>query len=193
MRYDENAIARRVTSLSLSRRVLFACGCAERLMPAYRWYCDRAGLGDFFVVRQALDTAWSGGLQEGVPAPPEIPRIRAQVEALVPSDDDEENFPGSAVAQNAVAGVAYALRTWETADPQEAVWSARQLYEAADVIVQQGAPVQTYVGDIDSEAPVQLVLQGMHAALGHESDASDMLTSAKADGEEFLKFLTRVD
>lgn len=193
VRYDEDAIADAVRGLPLSRRVLFACACAERLMPAYRWFCDQVGLGDFIVIRQALDAAWSGGRQERLPAPPEIARWRDRVEALLLSHDDEEAFPGSAVAQNAVACVAYALRAWETAEPQEAVWSARQLYEAADVVVQQSAPAQTYVDDIDLEPPVQLMLQGMHAALQDAPTVDELLARAKADGQEFLKFLTGAD
>src|SRR5438105_4030574 len=126
-------------------------------MPAYRWFCGRSRSSDLVEIREALDTAWSVSLPDSAPAPPEISRWRQRVEGLVPSDDEVEMSPGSAVAQNAVACVAYALRAWETADPQESAWSARQLYEAADVVVQQGAPTQTYIKDVDMEAPVQLM------------------------------------
>jgi hypothetical protein len=192
VKYDESAIANRVAVLPLTQRVLFASACAERLMPAYRWFCDRTGLNDFAVVRNALDAAWSVERYQRRSTPPEISRWREQVEALIPSDDDEDAFPGSAVAQNAVACVAYALRTWETADPQEAVWSARQLYEAADVVVQQGAPIQTYVDEVDFEPPVQLMLQGVRSALEDDLNVDDLLAAAEADGREFLRFLTGV-
>ena len=40
-------------------------------------------------------------------------------------------------AQNAIAAIAYAARAWLTDDPQEALWAARQVYEAADYGAQQ--------------------------------------------------------
>jgi hypothetical protein len=190
LRFDEGALADRLKAMPLSGRVLFACACAERLMPAYRWFCERSGLSDSGVIREALDAAWAIGPSDASLVPSEIAAWRERVEGLVPDDDDEALFPGSAVAQNAVAGVAYALRAWETADPQESVWAARQLYEAADVVVQQGAPSQTYVDDVDSEPPVQLMLRGMQSALQGAPTVDDLLVAAEADGQEFLKFLT---
>lgn len=44
-------------------------------------------------------------------------------------------------AQNAAAAVACAVRTWMTDEPQEAVWGARQVYEAADYAAQHALPM----------------------------------------------------
>lgn len=98
---------------------------------------------------------------------------------------------GSAVAQNAVACVAYALEVRQTGDVQKAVWAARQLYEAADSVVQQGSAVQTYVEDIDQEPPVGLMVRGIYAALDAADSVSsaDLLASARQDGEAFLGFV----
>jgi hypothetical protein len=141
-------------------------------MPLYRWCFDRTGIGEFDAVRSALDVGWSAAGPDRAPAD-KVERYRVEIEALVPSEDDDQFSPGAAVAQNAIACVAYVLRTWETEDPQDAVWAARQLYEAADFIVQQGAAAQTYIEDIEGEAPVQLVLRGIDSAL-NDLNSSDM-------------------
>ena len=102
-------------------------------------------------------------------------------------------FPGAAVAENAVAAVCYAMEVCLTGDVQASVWAARQLYEAADSVVQQGAAAQTYVADIDREQPVRMLLEGIEAALGgaDSPDAGDLRVKAEEDGRRFLALLTR--
>jgi uncharacterized protein YjaG (DUF416 family) len=188
--YDEARIADRLAALPLASRVLFGCACAERLMPAYRWFCHKTGSGDFELVRQILDAGWSMSGPDLAPEP-ESGLWREQIGQVVPGDDDEALLPGSAVAQNAVASVAYVLEAWCTGDGRASVWAARQLYEAADVIVQQGAAAQSYVEDISNEAPVQLVLAGISSALDDlaDPDPRRLLEAAQRDGDAFLAFL----
>jgi len=182
--YDESEIAGRLAALPPAARALFACACAERLMAAFRWFCDLTGSASFKVVREALDAAWSpDGAGRAVEA--------GDVTALVPGDEEGELSLASAVAQNAVACVAYALQVRQTGAVEAAVWAARQLYEAADAVVQQGAAVQAYVEDIDQEPPVQLMARGIYAALDTAASASaaDLLARARQDGEAFLGFV----
>jgi hypothetical protein len=190
--YDEVALSHSLRALPLAKRVVFACACAERLLPAFRWFCERSGSDDFEVIREALDAAWSAAHLDELSESPEVAACREQVEALVPDAGDDGLFPASAIAQNAVAGVAYALRTWEAADSQASVWAARQLYEAGDVLVQQGAAVQTYIENIDMEAPLQLMLRGIGGALHDLAilDSSSIRQKAEVDGEAFLEFMT---
>lgn len=171
--YDETDIAGRLADLPPAARAAFACACAERLMASFRWFCDMSCSASFKAVREALDAAWSGS-GAGWPAG------ASEVAALVPDDEEGEMALGSAVAQNVVACVAYALEVRQTGDVQKAVWAARQLYEAADSVVQQGSAVQTYVEDIDQEPPVLLIVRGIYAALYAADSVSpaDLLASA---------------
>lgn len=182
--YDETEIAGRLAALPPAARTLFACACAERLMSAFRWFCERVGSPSYDFVREALNGAWS-------PGDPVRATGEREVAELVPDDDDGDLALGSAVAQNAVACVAYALGVRQTGEVQKAVWAARQLYDAADSVVQQGSAVQTYVKDVDQEPPVQLMLGGIHAALDVAGSASsaDLLVSARHDGDAFLGFV----
>jgi hypothetical protein len=152
-------------------------------MAVYLWFCDVTGSASFKVVREALDVAWSPGNAEKAGQP--------SVAELVPGDEEGELTLGSAVAQNAVACVAYALQVRQTGTAEPALWAARQLYEAGDAVVQQGAAVHTYAEDIDHEPPVQLMVRGIHAALDSATSPSPagLLAAARADGETFLGFV----
>jgi len=191
LQYDESKLMELLSELSARSRLTFACACAERLMPTLSWFWDKVDTGEFLVVRAALDAAWAGARSQEDPTE-KLASLAEQVEKLVPNDDDEDPFPGSAVAQNAVASVAYALRTWVRDDPQQVVWCARQLYDAADVIVQQRAPVQTYIEQVDEEEPVQMLLRGMRSDLQdlRSGDESQILDRSKSDGQIFLTYLT---
>jgi uncharacterized protein YjaG (DUF416 family) len=188
LKYDETSLAKNLHDLPWSRRVIFASSCAERLMPTYHWLCLNSHSNDYEIVREALDAIWNIDSEVKRPTSLKITTLRVKLETLVALESDEGDAIGSAVAENAIAAVAYALRTWETDEPQESIWAARQIYEAADTIVQQSAPNQTYLNDIQSEAPVQLALQGIETALRDAQRASveDSIVRAKEDGKEFL-------
>lgn len=188
-RYDENELAKALSVLTPRARASFACACAERLMPAYQWFCLAAGPGNYDLVREALNIAWIADAPEQMA---ELSSLQKRVIGAVPRVEDSQIFPGAAIAQNAVAGVCYAIEVRLTGDVQASVWAARQLYEAADTVVQQGAAAQTYLAEIDLEQPVRIMLEGIAAALGDASGthAADLRVKAEEDGEKFLAILT---
>jgi len=173
--YDETVLKERVAQLPGSDRTLLAAACAERLMPLYAWIAS----ADAAKVRSALDLVWSGSVSA---------ERQQEVEELVPHEDDEDAPVEVALVQNAIAAVAYALRAVGSHDAQDVVWAARQLYEAADYIVQREAPNQTYIEDLEQEAPIQLVLRGLGSALEDLESASpaQLRTRAQADGDALL-------
>jgi len=185
--YDEGDIAGRLTELLPHGRALFACACAERLMASFRWFCGVSGYAHFETVREALDAAWTGPGAELLES-----GKASHVAGLAPEDQGGHLALGSAVAQNAVACVAYALEVRRTGDVQEAVWAARQLYDAADSVVQQGSAEQTYLEDIDREPPVQLLTQGIYSLLDAIHDGvplADLIANARQEADAFLAFV----
>lgn len=158
-------------------------------MPSYVWFCRATSSGNLGLVREALDVAWSLP-QRDAATPADIGEWRQRVEEAVPSEDDGGELPGSAVAQNAMACVAYALRAWETDDPREAAWAARQLYEAGDAVAQGASPPHTYVDDHHAPA-VQLALRAIESIFREvmNADPPALFDSAKVDGEELLDLL----
>jgi capsular polysaccharide biosynthesis protein len=158
-------------------------------MSAYRWFCLVTGSDNYGLVREALNMAWTANAPEQIA---ELDSMRKKLIGAAPHAEDSRMFPGAAVAQNSVAGVCYAMEVRLIGDVQAAVWAARQLYEAADAVVQQGAAAQTYVVDIDREQPVRMMLEGIAAALSGASspDAADLRINAGEDGEKFFAILT---
>jgi len=177
--YDETVLKERVARLPGPERTLLAAACAERLMPLYEWIASAEAAS----VRSALDLAWSASVSAE-----QAEQAQLEVEELVPDEDDEDAPVDVALVQNAIAGVAYALRAAGSHDAQDVVWAARQLYEAADYIVQREAPNQTYIEDLEQEAPIQLVLRGLGSALEDLERASpaQLRTRAQADGDALL-------
>jgi Protein of unknown function (DUF416) len=185
--YDEAEIASCLTVLPPEGRALFACGCAERLMASFRWFCDLSGCAGLGAVRVALDAAWAGPGAGNVES-----GTASHIARLVPDDYAGELALGSAVAQNAVACVAYALEVRQTGQVQQAVWAARQVYEAADSVVQQGSAEQSYAEDIDREPPVRLMVRGIYSVLDAIHDgvsSTDLIFKARQDGDDFLAFV----
>lgn len=177
--YDETVLKERVAQLPGSDRTLLAAACAERLMPLCAWIAR----AEAAKVRAALDLAWSASVSAE-----QAELAQQEVEELVPDEDDEDAPVDVALVQNAIAAVAYALRAVGSHDAQDVVWAARQLYEAADYIVQREAPNQTYIEDLEQEAPIQLVLRGLGSALEDLESASpaQLRTRAQADGDALL-------
>lgn len=187
--YDEHRLAKELLKLPPSVRTSFACACAERLMSAYQWFCLTTGFDNYDLLREALNAAWNANAIERAA---ELRIMRKKVADAPHPEEPAHMFPGAAVAQNAVAAVCYAMDVSLTGDVQASVWVARQLYEAADTVVQQGAAAQTYVTDIVCEQPVRLMLEGIAAALNdvRSLSAADLRARADKDGEEFLAILT---
>jgi uncharacterized protein YjaG (DUF416 family) len=173
--YDESEIGARLGMLERFNRTAFAAACAERLWPLFERYVRVTGEGDSVVMRAVLDRVWLAvqGRDAG-----DLSQAQAEVEAMVPTDEGEWVFE-MGYGQNAAASVAYAVRTWLRHDPQEAVWAAQQVYEAADYAAQRS------LADLDlnsaaAEAElfnseiVQVALAGLAADLASaEAPAGD--------------------
>lgn len=164
--YDEAEIGSALHELTLTKRVAFAAACAEWLYPSYEQFARTTSLGDLAALRSVVDTAWVLAKGEVVPFGT-VDQQRLIAESLVPSDEDEDWSPLRPLAQNAAAAAAYALRVWPAGRTQEAVWAARQLYEAADYIVQLEGAALSYseVGDYD--VPFLMAVDGIALALKH--------------------------
>jgi len=181
--YDETVLRERVARLSGPERTLLAAAWAERLMPLYEWIASAGDSDEAASIRSALDLVWSASASAE-----QAERAQLEVEELVPDEDDEAAPADVALVQNAILAAAYALRTASSHDVQDVIWTARQLYEAADYIVQREAPNQTYTEDLEQEAPIQLVLRGLGAALQDLESGSitQLRTRAHADGDALL-------
>ena len=133
--FDENRIKGSLTKLPIKLRILFAVTCAERLFPAYESLSAKTGDGNVDLLRRILDKLWMGllGVQEY--SDQIIAADLQHCMLLVPKESDGEWSNEQAWAEDAVACLAYSLRTRISGDAQEAAWAARRVYEAVDSYV----------------------------------------------------------
>ncbi|MDQ0077888.1 DUF416 family protein [Arthrobacter oryzae] len=126
--YDENALLARLEPLDRWAKTAFAAACAQRLFPHYERYARSADtLAHAQILADILSTAWDVASGRVVIVQP----LQSEAESMVPSEDGD-NALESGYAENAAVAVAYAIRTWLSDDPQEAVWAARQVFDVAD-------------------------------------------------------------
>jgi hypothetical protein len=179
-KYDEARIAEVCGTLDRSARTAFAAACAERLWPLVERYGSVTPLAenDIPTLRRALDAAWraASGSDE------DLAQARDVAESMVPFED--ENWTVEAgYAQNAIAAIAYASRAWLSDDPQEAVWAARQLYEAADYGAQQssGGVLREYTRAVEDELLDTRIVREAVTAIVQD------LASARSQSSEVLR------
>jgi hypothetical protein len=169
-RYDEAVILRRLELLTRSSKTAFAGACAERLWPLVERYASAAGVAaaQISALRAGLDAVWRSALG----SPEDLASVQALAESLAPKEDDQWVFEVG-YGQNAIAAVAYAACTWLTDESQEAVWAARQVYEAADYGAQrQLSDLGAYSADLEDDLRDSSVVRGAVEALGADLEAA---------------------
>lgn len=166
--YDESAIRARLARLDRASRTAYASACAERLWPLFERYAGATGEGDPAVLRGVLDEVWL--VAQGVNAG-DLSQAQEVAEAMVPVDEGEWVLE-MGYGQNAAAAVAYAVRTWLTEDPQEGVWAARQVYEAADYAAQRSLPaLDLNAAGAEEELFQSRIVQAAVTGLAEDLDA----------------------
>jgi len=184
--YNEEQLAAESRQLSRSARAVFAAACAERLWPLVERYATSVPMpaGQVQVLRRALDAVWD--VVCGTSA--DLVGVQETAESLVPREDDDWVLEAG-YAQNAIAAIAYAARAWLTDDPQEAVWAARQVYEAADYGAQQrdGSIQKLYSAAVEEELLESTVVQAALEAI------SDDLEAARVDSAANMRRRSRAE
>lgn len=196
LNYDEELLMLRLEPLDRSAKTAFAAACAQRLMPLYDRYARQVGDSS---LQQRLavivSAAWAAASGRDV----EASRLEADAESMVPDEDDEGWTASRAYAGNAAAAAAYALRAWLTDDPQEAVWAARQLFDAADLAYFQANPGVSFVTEEENKASLESpVVQSAISAIQRDLEAIEKATPwfdvrqrAEAEGSDWVEELIR--
>jgi uncharacterized protein YjaG (DUF416 family) len=131
LQYDEVEIVQKLWQLPVRLRALFALLCALRVLPSYARFHSKTGRGDPLALEALSERLWQD-LTGNTMAASELQLAVDSALRLVPAEDDGWDEETQPYAEDAAAALAYALRARVTGDPQEAAWSARRVYEAAD-------------------------------------------------------------
>ena len=140
--FDEPKLVAKLQDMPSIRRTLFAAMVATRLAPSYRIYAATAGDSALETFNSSLEYLWAcaRGERDFVRFAGETSERIAETLALIPDEDDLNFF--SAQADDAAGALAYALRSLNDPNPQEAAWAARRAYESADNLVISRAEVE---------------------------------------------------
>jgi uncharacterized protein YjaG (DUF416 family) len=177
--FDRQSLVARLEKLSAPWRTLFALSCAERLFPLYKAFSEKTMQGAPIGLRSTLDDLWESvakGLT-GVKQP-----FLDEYESLIPSDDVErtDRTRLDALADDAVAALAYTCQCQLTGETQNAVWAAERDYEAVDYIAHT-------LGGIDFKGPEEeeaiLRTEYVQAELHHQLRDLTELEQAARDEE----------
>ena len=133
--FNEIELANRLSALPRQKMIGFAAACAERLLPAYDRYSEKAALRteDSMVYRRALETIWSH-LLDREPDVKDLGKLANNCFISIPSEDDAWR-QGEPYAEDAGAVVTFAVRAYSSDVPENAVHAARRVYEAVDNFV----------------------------------------------------------
>jgi uncharacterized protein YjaG (DUF416 family) len=134
IKYDESKLIKTVDLLPKLLRTAFAALCAERLLPAYLAFAERLEPEDRADVASILNRLWSD-LEGDKISLQVVQENRDACLALLGPEDEGEWSDLRAYGEGALAAVAYALYTRLSGKSEEAVLSARCVYEALDYFV----------------------------------------------------------
>jgi uncharacterized protein YjaG (DUF416 family) len=142
LRFNEQEVARVLGRLPAPFRTAFAAASAERLLPAYASFAQRSGQGDPGKLAAILERLWQD--LDGSQTSEDQKQDEIELcTSLIPEEASGLWIPEQAYAEDAAAALAYALRSRQSGETQEAAWAARRAYEALDhlVIAQEGIDI----------------------------------------------------
>lgn len=137
--FNEQSLVGELERLPSPFRVVFAAASAERLLPAYISFSRQTGRADPTALATILERLWLDAQGNRM----DTRQVQEDVDltmSLIPQEDTISWVSEQALAEDAAAAVAYALRCRLNGQAQEAVWAARRAYEALDhfVIAREG-------------------------------------------------------
>ena len=133
LRFEQSRLRARLAHLDSQARAEFALDCAERLLPYYRRFHTVTGRGEPQVLASALRTVRAQLTGEHEPED-DLKALAERCANLVPRDDEPAWTILTGLAENAAAAVVYAIRAVASTSVDDALWTALQGYEAADLI-----------------------------------------------------------
>jgi hypothetical protein len=128
--FDEDALVSELERLSSRGQIGFADASATRQLGSYERLARGLGAKSVQRPREIASQLWNDIHAPVVDRAAWSARLD-EVMSLLPEESDDWVI-GHALADDALASLAYAIRCLLTPKPREAAWAARRAYEAAD-------------------------------------------------------------
>ena len=129
-KFDESILIRDLKILQSRELFAFATAAATRQLGNYERYALMAGVEKSGRPREITSQLWID-LKIGFERSNAWSDMLSEVMAMLPNEDEWWGIH-HALADDALSSLAYAIRCFQTGDPQEGAWAARRAYEAAD-------------------------------------------------------------
>lgn len=159
--FDEKQLVAQLEQLPVAQRVAFAAAAAARQVANVgRAPEHAASMGELF--REALDAVWQAATSPDSRSSADWNGLKAALTEHM-TDDSRDNFPvwtvWHALCDDALGSLVYAIRTIETGKAQEAAWSGRRAYAAADQAAIRLLEVQTGLPETEQALLAHPVVQ----------------------------------
>ena len=129
-RFDEASLVKQLSRLPADSSLAFALCCATRQLAACNKYAEHFVTESLDFVRVINEQLWAT-VTGNASAKIDWRAMLEQVMEFLPEQQDHWE-PFHVYADHAISSLAYSIRCLLNADAQEAAWSARRAYEAAD-------------------------------------------------------------
>lgn len=147
--FDERILTNELAKLSKWEQIGFALAVAARQLSNYEYYARKTCLDRVDRPRQIANQLMTS-IQAGSVDHPTWTSILDDLMNLLP-EESEFWVIWHALADDALSSLAYAVRCLLTTDPQEAAWTARRAYEAADQAAIRMLGIQPGLQDTEKE------------------------------------------
>jgi hypothetical protein len=130
LNYDEAQLLDVLKAMPPDSRLACAAAAATRLVPACERFAALHATPRRGRARQIAAAMWMC-IDGGDPSPPNWRAVLNEVMGMIPGEDVEGGMV-TLLAEDALACMAYALRSLLTDDPQQAAWALGREYDATD-------------------------------------------------------------
>jgi hypothetical protein len=178
-------------------QTVFAAGCAERVAPVFRAFCQPDSRG---VLEAGLRAVWAAAQGDG--GQRDVEQAAAAVAALPEADEDDSNLP-TYQAMKALSVLAYALETATDGGPEEAAeWAsgaALDIRAEMDFILRHGADEAVVIdpanpppaGELES-AEVSAQRESLRPIAAEDRPNQSLVASIRRLSEDMAAQLERV-
>ncbi len=138
----EQALVSELSTLRGGKLVAFALCCATRQYIAFEQYAKKFDKESESLYLSIVDRLWCYLTNAESIGDDGLNEILESVLRLFPEEQDSWS-PYHVYAEHALASLAYTIRCINHDSPQEAAWSARRAYEAADQVAIRTSGIDT--------------------------------------------------
>ena len=149
-RFDEASLVKQLSRMPADSKLAFALCCATRQLDACKQFAERFAPESQGSISAIIEQLWNRVTSDRS-AKTDWDAVLEEVMELLPEEQDHW-APFHVYADHAISSLAYTIRCLLKPDAQEAGWSARRAYEAADQAAIRDLDVQT--GTADTEAKI---------------------------------------